>query len=120
MVAAIGLVAAVAVGRSALAKIGNPSPPPPGQGTDMAGDQGKPAPIGATARGDVDHVQVADSGAYIPPEDPDIIHPTKVGWYEDDPSRPGRTHIHWVPRAEWEAAADFEPEIPRWRRVLGL
>ena len=112
LLAAVALMVVVSTIRE---KIHNPSPPPPEGPADMAGEQGKHASGGEVPRGDVDHVQ---SGSYIPPEPPDILYASRVGWYEDDPERPGHTHVHWVPRAEWEAAQEEPDRRPGWLRVL--
>lgn len=111
MLAAIAVVALVAAIHH---KIQNPSPPPPEGAPDERGEQGKRGNDSTGPRGDVDHVQ---SSNYIPPEEPDIIQASRVGWHETDPEQPTRTHIHWVPRAEWEAAQD-DDRRPGWLKAL--
>jgi len=99
-------------------KIKNPSPPPPERDPETDDEQGKRTYDSTGPKGDVDH---DDAGEWIPPEDPDHVTATRVGWYEDDPDRPGRTHIHWVSRAAWERGrADPDERLPRWRVWLGI
>ena len=101
------------------AKIENHSPPPPGGAPGSAGDQGKRTADGEAPRGDVNHAPGRTGlSDWIPPENPDIVQASRVGWHEDDPERPGCTHIHWVSRDAWEATQ--EVEVPRWRQWLGL
>jgi len=114
MLAAVVAMVAVSLVRH---KIENPSPPPPEGATQVGDDQAKRTESETGPEGDVDH----DGNEYIPPEDPDIITASRVGWHEDDPDNPARTHVYWVSRAAWERSrAEPDEQLPRWRVWLGI
>lgn len=123
MLAAIAVMVALSTIKS---KIDNPSPPPPEEGGGVDHDQAKHSGSPTTPRGVVDLERKPWEQTYVPPEPPDIVQATRVGWYEDDPENPARTHIHWVNRADWEASenagrgGDDGKVTPRWLDWLGL